>query len=90
MSIKPKLEALRSFRRHRGFSTIINTLGRKLVWKHDDQVGEEERQVLEVQRMEGIRLAFEVLAWAQQDRRSALFFEVSLQISLGSTVTDVY
>jgi hypothetical protein len=43
-----------------------------------DGVKEDERQVLEVQRMEGIRLAFEILSWAMQDRRSALFFEVSL------------
>jgi hypothetical protein len=80
ISIKPREESLRAFRRHRGFSTIINTLGMKLAWK----AGQED-EVAEVQRMEGIRLAFEVLAWAMQDRRSALFFEVS--IMTGSVLT---
>ena len=70
--MKPREESLGAFRRHRGFSTIINTLGTKLAWR-----SEQDDEVAEVQRMEGIRLAFEVLAWAMQDRRSALFFEVS-------------
>ena len=38
----------------------------------------EFSQVIEVQRMEGIRLGLEVLAWAQGDRDSASYFEVSL------------
>lgn len=71
------MESLRAFRRHRGFSTIMNTLGSKLAWKPDTGASEAETQVAEVQRTEGIRLAFEVLAWAMQDRKSALFFEVS-------------
>jgi len=70
------MESLRAFRRHRGFSTIMNTLGSKLAWRTGHETGEAESQVAEVQRMEGIRLAFEVLAWAMQDRKSALFFEV--------------
>jgi hypothetical protein len=71
------MESLRAFRRHRGFSTIMNTLGSKLAWNNAEGTSEGEKQVKEVQRTEGIRLAFEVLAWAMQDRRSALFFEVS-------------
>jgi len=74
--MKPREESLRAFRRHRGFSSIINTLGTKLAWR-----SEQDDEVAEVQRMEGIRLAFEVLAWAMQDRRSALFFEVSISRS---------
>jgi hypothetical protein len=54
----------------------MNTLGSRLAWKMDQDTSEGEEQVAEVQRMEGIRLAFEVLAWAMQDRKSALFFEV--------------
>lgn len=37
----------------------------------------EEVQVLEVQRMEGIRLALEVLTWGMDDREGAVFFAVS-------------
>jgi hypothetical protein len=70
------MESLRAFRRHRGFSTIMNTLSSRLAWKMDQEISEGEKQVAEVQRMEGIRLALEVLAWAMQDRKSALFFEV--------------
>jgi hypothetical protein len=55
----------------------MNTLGAKFAWRSEEGIKEDERQVLEVQRMEGIRLAFEILSWAMQDRRSALFFEVS-------------
>lgn len=55
----------------------MNTLGSSLAWKTDNDVSDGQKQVAEVQRMEGIRLAFEVLAWAMQDRKSALFFEVS-------------
>ena len=54
----------------------MNTLGSKLAWRTGHGASEAESQVAEVQRMEGIRLAFEVLAWAMQDRKSALFFEV--------------
>jgi hypothetical protein len=56
----------------------MNTLGSRLAWKMDQEISDGEKQVAEVQRMEGIRLAFEVLAWAMQDRKSALFFEVCL------------
>ena len=56
----------------------MNTLGSRLAWKMDQDTSDGERQVAEVQRMEGIRLALEVLAWAMQDRKSALFFEVCL------------
>ena len=56
----------------------MNTLGSRLAWKMDQDTNDGEKQVAEVQRMEGIRLALEVLAWAMQDRKSALFFEVSL------------
>lgn len=56
----------------------MNTLGAKFALRFEEGAKEEERQVLEVQRMEGIRLAFEILSWAMQDRRSALFFEASL------------
>jgi hypothetical protein len=42
----------------------------------DQDTSDGEKQVAEVQRVEGIRLALEVLAWAMQDRKSALFFEV--------------
>jgi len=56
----------------------MNTLGSRLAWKMDQDTNDGEKQVAEVQRIEGIRLAFEVLAWAMQDRKSALFFEVSL------------
>jgi len=56
----------------------MNTLASRLAWKMDQDSSDAEKQVAEVQRMEGIRLALEVLAWAMQDRKSALFFEVSL------------
>lgn len=58
----------------------MKSLGSNLAWKTDHATSEGEKQVAEVQRMEGIRLAFEVLAWAMQDRTSALFFEVSIYL----------
>jgi hypothetical protein len=65
----------------------MNTLGSRLAWKMDQGTSEGEKQVAEVQRMEGIRLALEVLAWAMQDRTSALFFEVSLLTTCSATLT---
>jgi len=51
-----------------------------LGWKPaENQKPEEEVQVMEVQRMEGVRLAFEVLAWGMGDREGASFFEVSFE-----------
>ena len=35
-----------------------------------------------MQRLEGVRLAFEVLAWAMADREGSAYFEVSLPIYL--------
>jgi len=49
-----------------------------LSWKPTtNETQDEEAQVMEVQRMEGVRLAFEVLAWAMGDRESDVHFEVS-------------
>jgi hypothetical protein len=39
-------------------------------------MSEEESQVEEVQRLEGVRLAFETLSWAIADRESLAYFEV--------------
>jgi hypothetical protein len=39
---------------------------------------DEEWQVREVQRLEGVRLGFEVLAWAVGDREGATYFDVSV------------
>lgn len=78
MSIKGKTESRRAFRRHGGFKLLVHTLGDGLEWKPAEK-GEDQDfyQVKEVQRMEGVRLAFEVLAWAQGDRESSAHFEVS-------------
>jgi hypothetical protein len=40
-------------------------------------LGEEMQQVMEVQRIEGIRLALECLAWALNDRQNVQVFQVS-------------
>ena len=66
----------------------MNTLGSRLAWKMDQDTSDGEKQVAEVQRMEGIRLALEVLAWAMQDRKSALFFEVSLLPTYSVVLTE--
>lgn len=42
-------------------------------------MAEEERQVQEVQRMEGVRAALQVLGWALVDRQNRQVFEVSCQ-----------
>jgi hypothetical protein len=62
---------------------LVHTLGDGLEWKSATE-GEDQEfyQVKEVQRMEGIRLAFEVLGWAQGDRESSAHFEVSLLLPI--------
>lgn len=50
---------------------------------------EEEMQVLDVQRQEGVRLAFEVLAWATGTRRSLAAFQVGLSQQAEVMLTGV-
>ncbi|WWC88365.1 uncharacterized protein L201_003276 [Kwoniella dendrophila CBS 6074] len=79
LSIPGHFLSRRAFRRHTGFRTLLLTLSEGLVWtsKEDSKqpLSEQEWQVREVQRMEGIRLAFEVLAWALGDRHGEAQFE---------------
>lgn len=69
--------SLGSFRRHRGFAILTDTLEHGLAWKEIRGVSEDERQVQEVQRWEGVRIAFETLGWALTDRENRSFFAVS-------------
>ena len=62
---------------------MLKALGDGLCWKASSAgLSDEEAQVNEVQRLEGVRLAFEVLSWALGDRESALDFDVSFLILL--------
>jgi hypothetical protein len=80
LSITSKIETRRAFRRHGGFKLLLKIIEDRLAWKSAAQ-GEDAdfAQVKEVQRMEGVRLAFELLAWAQGDRDGEASFRVSLQ-----------
>nr|XP_018262052.1 uncharacterized protein I303_05067 [Kwoniella dejecticola CBS 10117]OBR84210.1 hypothetical protein I303_05067 [Kwoniella dejecticola CBS 10117] len=79
LSIPCHFLSRRAFRRHTGFRTLLLCLSDGLAWRGKDDLKpaltEEEWQVREVQRMEGVRLAFEVLAWALGDRQGELQFE---------------
>lgn len=70
-----------SFRRHRGFEVLQKVFEEGLAWKERTDLGEEERQVEEVQRMEGVRIGLETLAWALRDRENRKAFDVSVMIS---------
>nr|ODN91829.1 hypothetical protein L203_01081 [Cryptococcus depauperatus CBS 7841] len=68
--------SLRAWRRHNGIQILLLALSKGLCWKpRGENMGEEQYQVLEVQRMEGIRLAFEVLGWALGDRLGEAYFK---------------
>ncbi|WVF68754.1 hypothetical protein IAT40_003526 [Kwoniella sp. CBS 6097] len=78
VSVPSHFISRRAFRRHTGFRTIYLALSEGLAYTSRDTHGtisEEEWQVREVQRMEGIRLVFEVLAWALGDRQGEAAFE---------------
>nr|XP_019045287.1 hypothetical protein I302_05676 [Kwoniella bestiolae CBS 10118]OCF24217.1 hypothetical protein I302_05676 [Kwoniella bestiolae CBS 10118] len=79
LSIPSHFLSRRAFRRHTGFRTLLLSLSEGLAWTSKEglktALSEEEWQVREVQRMEGVRLAFEVLAWALGDRQGELHFE---------------
>jgi hypothetical protein len=65
------------FRRQRGLAILRHVISARLAWKaQEDGAGNDEYQVGEVQRIEGVRLALEVLSWAFQDRDSRLAFKV--------------
>lgn len=55
-----------------------------LAWKEMREANDEERQVQEVQRWEGVRIAFETLGWALTERENRSFFEVSLYAELAA------
>nr|XP_019013052.1 uncharacterized protein I206_02549 [Kwoniella pini CBS 10737]OCF51833.1 hypothetical protein I206_02549 [Kwoniella pini CBS 10737] len=79
LSIPCHFLSRRALRRHTGFRTILLCLSDGLVYTSQEDtkppLSEEEWQVREVQRTEGIRLAFEVIAWALGDRQGELQFE---------------
>ncbi|WWC96475.1 hypothetical protein V866_003343 [Kwoniella sp. B9012] len=79
LSIPCHFISRRAFRRHTGFRTLLLSLSEGLAWtsKEDSKatLNEEEWQVREIQRMEGVRLALEVLAWSLGDRQGELHFE---------------
>ena len=57
----------------------MKVLGNGLCWKvAATGMSEEEAQVNEVQRLEGVRLGFEVLSKALNDRENVLHFNVGL------------
>ncbi|EIW67561.1 hypothetical protein TREMEDRAFT_33244 [Tremella mesenterica DSM 1558] len=75
LSIPPNSHSRGAFRRHDGFQTLFIVFIKGLSWKESSKgMTEEEKQVEEVQRWEGVRLGFEVLSWAQ-DREGTKFFE---------------
>ncbi|ADV25860.1 hypothetical protein I305_04819 [Cryptococcus gattii E566] len=71
LSLPSDFYTRRAFRRHQGVRTLFLALNDGLAWKpKGEETPEEEWQVKEVQRKEGVRLAFEVLSWALGDRRN--------------------
>ncbi|WVQ96281.1 hypothetical protein IAU59_003385 [Kwoniella sp. CBS 9459] len=78
VSVPSHFISRRAFRRHTGFRTMYLALSEGLAHTSRDvhgSISEEEWQVREVQRMEGIRLVFEALAWALGDRQGEAAFE---------------
>ncbi|OCF40285.1 hypothetical protein I317_05918 [Kwoniella heveanensis CBS 569] len=78
VSVPSHFISRRAFRRHTGFRTIYLALSDGLAYTSREShanISEEEWQVREVQRMEGIRLVFEVLAWAVGDRQGEAAFK---------------
>ncbi|WVR06613.1 hypothetical protein IAU60_003645 [Kwoniella sp. DSM 27419] len=79
LSVPGHFLSRRAFRRHTGFRTVLLVLSEGLAWTSREDAGssssEEEWQVREVQRMEGVRLVLETLAWALADRQGAVQFE---------------
>ncbi|KAK4689020.1 hypothetical protein P7C73_g1097, partial [Tremellales sp. Uapishka_1] len=77
LSLPSRMVTCRAFRRHGGFRVLMATLQHGLTYHATDtKEPEEEFQVKEVQRFEGIRLWFEVLAWAMGDRDGNSYFEL--------------
>lgn len=77
LSIPSDFYTRQAFRRHHGTRTLFLALNDGLAWEpKEEEISEEEWQVKEVQRKEGVRLAFEVLSWALGDRVSKAHFEV--------------
>ena len=67
-----------AFRRQRGFEIIRIVFSKGLSWRSPKPTNDDaEREVEEVQRWEGVRLAFEVLAWALTEREGLKEFAVS-------------
>ncbi|AFR98636.2 hypothetical protein C343_06613 [Cryptococcus neoformans C23] len=76
LSIPSDFYTRQAFRRHHGTRTLFLALNDGLAWEpKEEEISEEEWQVKEVQRKEGVRLAFEVLSWALGDRVSKAHFE---------------
>ncbi|ORY31849.1 hypothetical protein BCR39DRAFT_525741 [Naematelia encephala] len=76
LSIPSTTVTRRAFHRHRGFEIFTEALNTGLAYRESaSDIADEERQVEEVQRVEGIRLAFEVLSWALGDRDAVAAFE---------------
>ncbi|GMK59712.1 hypothetical protein CspeluHIS016_0803180 [Cutaneotrichosporon spelunceum] len=70
---KPATRAV--FRRHEGFARLVAAL-HGLEWtRRPDAIGEDEWTVFEVQRAEGLRLWFEVLAWGMGDQAGERAFD---------------
>jgi len=71
-------QATRAFKRHKGFSTLIKVFGSGLCWKARGEGESDEWEVREVQRMEGVRIGLESLAWALCDHENRKVFDVSV------------
>ena len=76
-SVRPTKAALRTFRRMRGAQTLLYALDHGLARHSPNDTPEEEKQLEEVQRMEGIRIWFEVLGLVLQDRENHSLFQVT-------------
>ena len=74
------------FRSRKGLSILVRVLEHGLSWK--EGVEDEDRLVMDVQRMEGVRLAFEALGWALHDRENIKAFEVGTPNTIRATLTS--
>jgi hypothetical protein len=79
LSVPGHSRSRRAFARHGGFDILREAfeIGLAHVGRTGEQT-EEEAQVGEVQRTEGVRLGLEVLDWATGDRESRACFEVRI------------
>ncbi|ORX37124.1 hypothetical protein BD324DRAFT_427167 [Kockovaella imperatae] len=74
-SIRCNHTALQAFRIQKGFPRLFRTLKHLAASSSVPDEGDDERHVEQVQRMEGLRMWFEVLGWALRERESTKAFE---------------